>query len=59
MVESSMAARMPGAASSANKNKRKAKADDISEKDEFHLPQIVSVNRFCGHIHAHYHLLTI
>lgn len=54
-----MAARMPGAASSANKNKRKAKADDISEKDEFHLPQIVSVNRFCCHIHAHYHLLTI
>ena len=43
-----MAARMPGAASSANKNKRKAKADDISEKDEFHLPQIVSlINRFC------------
>lgn len=33
-----MAARMPA----ATKNKRKAKADDISEKDEFHLPQIVS-----------------
>ena len=34
-----MAAKMPGASA---KNKRKAKADDISEKDEFHLPQIVS-----------------
>lgn len=30
-----MAAKMP-------KSKRKSKADDISEKDEFHLPQIVS-----------------
>lgn len=33
MVESSVAAKMPRIA----KNK-----DDISEKDEFHLPQIVS-----------------
>ena len=33
-----MAARMPA----ATNKKRKAKADDISEKDEFHLPQIVS-----------------
>jgi len=31
-----MAAKMPASA----KNKRKAKAEDISEKDEFHLPQI-------------------
>ena len=35
-----MAAKMPGATSS--KGKRRAKADDLSEKDEFHLPQIVS-----------------
>ena len=40
-----MAAKMPGA-STAAKNKRKAKADDISEKDEFHLPQIVSITHF-------------
>ena len=39
MVESSMAARMPAAASAKAKRK---KNDDISEKDEFHLPQIVS-----------------
>ena len=34
-----MAARMPAAASAKAKRK---KNDDISEKDEFHLPQIVS-----------------
>ena len=35
-----MAAKMPGA---SNKSKRKKAVDDISEKDEFHLPQIVSI----------------
>lgn len=48
MVESSVAAKMPAPAS------RKLRKDDISEKDEFHLPQIVrpfayrfSVNLLC------------
>ena len=34
MVEQAVAAKMP--------SRSKRKADDISEKDEFHLPQIVS-----------------
>ena len=34
MVEQAVAAKMP--------SRSKKRADDISEKDEFHLPQIVS-----------------
>ena len=50
-----MAARMPAASSA--KTKRKAKADDISEKDEFHLPQIVSQISIVHLYNLHLHIL--
>ena len=51
MVEQAVAAKMP--------SRSKRKADDISEKDEFHLPQIVSPHKRTPFPLTHNHLCPV